>query len=476
MADKLREEVKARLSRKESPARMRAELIQAGYAEHEVDAAVRHGADDHMIEKSSADRHNSRLLATREFIDRIGYGAASPQFVNILFYLTGSGLFLLGLLNGLRTVLSMLITAIAQEYAKVHKVSKGVIVGAGVLFGFSFLLMAAALRLRLVWLFGLGIFLAALGVVTYGDLYNKLVVETIKREKMGRVLRRMGQYGVLITMLAMLASGWLIDRFPESRQFTFTLFGMEFQVLGYVLSFLLTAFAFIISGYLLSFLKGEREERKYALVRFVHEHCRMLNGHIRGFFKDRFITLLIIATVITGLLEVLGQSYYGLFIYQHFKHSALGGFLNVGFLYGIAILASFTGPWFTKKLQKSIGLSPMLVFGTLLTAILPLTLVYNAYFLAVAVALVCSVIGAAIVGVAQGLLARKLMDEATRKKYFMSLGLLVSGPYLVLIPLGALLAYMLGMEALFLLVGLGLAIVVAPLYFILVAMANKQRL
>lgn len=476
MADKLREEVKARLSRKESPARLRAELIQAGYAEHDVDAAMKHGADDHVVEKSSVDRYNSRLLSIREFIDRIGYGTASPQFINILFYLSGSGLFLLGLLNGLRTVLSMLITAVAQEYAKVHKVSKGVIVSAGVLFGFSFLLMAAALRLRIVWLFGFGILLAAIGVVTYGDLYNKLVTETIKREKMGYVLRRMGHYGVLITMLAMLASGWLIDRFPESRQLTFSLFGMKFHVLGYVLSFLLTAIAFIISGYLLSFLKGEREERKYNLVRFVHEHCRMLHGHIKSFFKDKYIMLLIIATVITGLLEILGQSYYGLFIYQHFRHSALGGFLNVGLLYGIAIIASFTGPWFTRKLQRTIGLSPMLVFGTLLTAILPLTLVYNAYFFAVAIALVCSVIGGAIVGVAQGLLARKLMDEATRRKYFMSLGLLVSGPYLVLVPLGALLTYMLGMEALFLLVGLGLAIIVAPLYFILVAMANKQRL
>ncbi len=476
MDEKLREEVRLRLSRRESPTRIRAELLQAGYGEEDVEGSLREVADSHLQEREAGDRRNSRILAAREVIDRVGYGAASPQFVNILFWMSGAGLFLIGLVNGLRAVLTLLITAVTQEYARVHKVGRDVIVAAGVLFGFSFLLMAFAVRTRNPWLFAGAMLLAALGVVTYGDLYQKLVIETIRREKMGGFLRRMGQYGILITMVSMLASGWLIDAFPETRGLTFSLWGLTFTPLGYLLSFWLTAFAFIISGYLLSLLRVRREERSYRLGRFIREHCAALAANARSLAAKRYVLLLILATAITGLLEVLGQSYYGLFLYRTFKGAALGGFLNVALLYSIAILASFTGPWFTRRLQRAIGLSPMLVFGTLLTAILPLTLAINPHFLSAAVALVCSVIGGAIVGVAQGLLARKLMDEATRRRYFMSLGLLVSGPYLLLVPLGAFLAASLGLEALFLIVGLGLAVVVAPLYFLLVALANKERL
>ena len=118
----------------------------------------------------------------------------------------------------------------------------------------------------------------------------------------------------------------------------------------------------------------------------------------------------------------------------------------------------------------------MLVFGTLLMAILPLTLVFNLHLLAVGLALILSVIGSAIVGLAQGLLARKIMDEETRRQYFMAVGLLMALPYLILVPVGAWLTQFAGMQALFLAIGLGLGIVVMPLYFILVTMASKERL
>lgn len=476
MDAKLQEEVKERLARNESPNLLRASLIDGGYAEADIEEVLKSVSTTHLDQRDSRDRHNSRILAVREFIDRIGYGAAAPQFINILFYQTGAGLFLLGLFNGLRTIISMLLSAVLQEYSRKHKVSKDVIRWAGVLFGFSFLLMAFAVRARIVWVYAAAILLAGVGVVTYGDLYNKLLFETIRREKMGKVLAKMAQYGVLITTMAMLLSGWIIDRFPETAKASFTLFGMTFQPIGYLLAFEITAFAFIISGMLLHYVKEQREERTYPFRKFIVEHFSLLKKYTGGFLKQKYLALLVVATMISGLLEVLGQSYYGLYIYHEFRYIAFGGFLNVAVIYGIAIITSFTGPWFTKRLQKSIGLSPMLVFGTLLLAILPFTLVYNANLISVALALLLGVIGGAIIGVAQGLLVRKLMNEETRRRYFMSLGLIVTIPYLILIPVGSWVAATFGMTTLFLLIGLGLVVVVAPLYFILVAMANKERL
>ncbi len=476
MDEKLREEVVARLGRNESPGRIRTALVEQGFAEQDIDDTIRGEAGAHLASRDKGDRRNSRLFAAREFLDRLGFGAAAPQFINILFYQTGATLFLLGLFNGLRTVLSMLLTAVLQEYTKLHRVSKNTIAGAGIIFGFSFLLMAFALRMRMVWLFALGMLLAGVGVVTYGDLYNKFVRETLRREKMGGILMRLLQYGVLLTMLAMLLSGWIIDRFPEGTAASFRLLGMTFRPVGYLLAFEITAFAFILSGYLLSLISERREERRYRFGRFVSEHYAALRKHLKTITGNRYLILLAVATIVTGLLETLGQSYYGLFIFQRFRFLAFGGFLNVAVLYGLAIMTSFTGPWFTKRLHKAIGLSPMLVFGTLLLAILPFTLVYNANIAAVGFALIFSVIGGAILGVAQGLLARKLMDEETRKRYFMGLGVMVALPYLVLLPLGSWFTQAAGMQALFLAIGVGLVVVVMPLYFILVALANKERL
>lgn len=475
MEKRLEEEVQRRFKEHESPARIRAALIDGGYPEHEVDEALKEQTNRRLDGLDSRDRRNSRLFAAREFIDRFGYGAAAPQFINILFSFTGASLFLIGLFNGLRTVVSMLITSVLQEYARVHRVSKGLISAAGVLFGFSFFLMAFSVLAGNPWLFAAAMLTGAVGVVAYGDLYNKFVLETLRREKMGGVLRRMGQYGILVTMAATLLSGWLIDRFPIGGP-EMSLLGFSFTPIGYVLSFEITAFAFIISSYLFSFVREEREERKHPLWAFVKSHCGALRRHVKGLMKDRYVALLVIATAVTGLLEVLGQSYYGIFIYQEFRHQFLGGFLNVAAILAIAILASFIGPWFTRKLQRAIGLTPMLVFGSLLIAILPFTLVFNPNLAAVAVAFACSVIGGAIVGYAQGLLARKLMGEETRKQYFMSLGILLAPSYLILMPLGAWFAHAVGMEQLFFAVALGLVVVVMPLYFLLVAMANKERL
>ncbi len=476
MADALSDQVKNRLAQKMSPHRIRAELIESGYAEQEIEEALHAQAPAHLKVRDATDRRNSRILAWRELLDRFGYGAAAPPFLNILFYQAGAGIFLLGLVNGVKAALSMGITSTLQEYGKVHRMPKRLIGGAGILFGFSFLFMAFAIRAKLVWPYAVGLLLASVGVVVYGDLYTTFVLETIKREKMGTVLRRMGQYGVLITMAAMLLGGWLIDTFPETGSLTFVLFGMTFQPIGYLLAFEITALSFIISGYLFHQLTEGREERRYPLRAFLRSHTRALCGNLKETMRHKYLSLLLVAAIIAGLLEVLGQSYYGLFIYEQFRHLGFGGFLNVAILYGIAILTSFTGPWFTHLLRRSIGLAPMLVFGTLLMAILPFTLFRNANIVAVALALALSVIGGAIVGMAQGLLARKLMGEEARKRYFMSIGFAIAPAYLLLIPLGAWLASVIGLRTLFLGLGIGFAAVVMPLYFLLVTLANKERL
>lgn len=466
MDTKLAQEVAVRLEKGESVAIIRQAMLDAGFGEPAIEEALKGQMEGHIAKQHSADSRNSKLLSLQETITRIGYGAVPPQFINILFSFTGASLFLIGLFNGLRSVISMVLTSVLQEYSKVHRVSKNVISGAGIIFGFSFFLMGFALRSQAVWLYATGILLAGVGVVVYGDLYHKFVAEVIRQEKKGALLAKMGYYGVLITMIAMLLSGYIIEAYPDGSNI------LGYPIAGYLLSFEITAFAFIISGYLLTYLKEQREKRIYPLGKFIGEHARDLRVQMSIMLKNKYTLLMLLATAIAGILEVLGHSYYGLYIYRSFD----GGFIVVAILYSLAILTSFLGPWFTRKLHKAIGLSPMLVFGTLLTAILPLTLVFNVNILSVGAALIFSVMGASIIGVSQGMLARKLMDEKTRKKYFMSIGMILALPYLILVPLGAWFAQHYGFDAIFLAIGIGLAVIVAPIYFILVAMASKERL
>jgi hypothetical protein len=117
-----------------------------------------------------------------------------------------------------------------------------------------------------------------------------------------------------------------------------------------------------------------------------------------------------------------------------------------------------------------------MVFGTLLLAIMPLVAVYNPNFVSITLANALSVIGAAILGMGQGLLIRKILNEEQRKLYYAALSIAVIIPFIILIPIGSWIAQAAGLIALFKVLALILLAIAAPIYFILVIFANKQRL
>lgn len=457
------------LKQGQTPIQTRSALVQKGFLEDEVDKILNKKAKSSV---SSTQKKTNRLLSTKESFDRLGYGFASPQFVNILFWLSGANFFLIGIMNGLKTVLSLVFSSVLQEYVKYHTVPKNKIANAGLLFGFSFFIMAFAALAKLPYLFAIGFLMGSLGIVTYGDLYSALARAMMKHERRNHFLQKAAFYGVIISGLSMLVSGVLIDNLTT----TITLFGMTLKLHGFLISFMITAFAFIIGSYVMSMLPDPREKKFSELRRFLRHHITIIGQHMRVFSKNPHVLLLLLPAVLTGLLQILGTSYYGIFIFQEFNTRWFGGFTNVAILYTVALFASMFGPTFTKLVQNNIGLAPNLVFGTLLSAILPFTLVFNPHFYAIMAALVCSVIGAAIIGTAQGLIVQKIMDFESRKAFFVTQSFFVAIPYLILLPLGAWFAQSYGLEQLFLVIAYGLVVVVAPLYFLLVVITNKIRL
>lgn len=450
-------------------------LEQQGFGTDAIAAALdgTHGSEH--------DR-NSTLLAVRDVFDRIGYGAATPQFVNILFWLSAQGwphiLFLIGILNGLKMLLSVVWSNILQEYNRLHMFGKNAISTAGIVFGFSFLVMAFALLIRNVWLFSAAFLVSVIGVVAYGDLYREFARRAARRERMGPFAMFMARFGVLITAAALLFTGFLLDVFPmQGVPWSLSFFGATFDVslYGYLLAFEVTAFSFILAGYVTSFIRDSRERESYRFGKFLKEYYTILRGKVRVFFSSRYVLLLSLAGILTGLLQVVITAYSGIAIYRLFAERYSMPFLALSVVYAIAIVASFTGPFFTQKIHRSTGLAPTMVFGTLLMAVFPIALAYSLNITAITAALAVYVIGGATTGFGQGMLARKLLPDDQRRDYFRAQSFILVVPYLIMIPVLSLIASQ-SLELVFTIAAIGLAGLVMPIYFSLVIVSQRLRL
>lgn len=464
------------LAQGKTPIQVRIELSEKGYSTEDIATAISN--DSTTTQKNSSDNKNNNLLTTREILDRVGYGAVPPQFINILLWIAlqtnGLIFFVIGLVTGLRTIISVIISSILQEYHRIHKISAKTIAGAGIVFGFSFFLMALALLLRNIPLIFVATIIGTVALVIYGDSYQGFLHELIRRERMSAGLRRVAHWGVLITSGTMIFTAYLLERFPM-RGVPVTVAGMELHIYGYLLAFMICAFAFILGGHVTSFINDTREARKYAFSKFIKEHWESAKAQKSIFWSSKSTMLLTLAGLAFGLLQIVVNAYSGIAIYKLLDIQYPMPFLMLGIMFAIAIVASFTGPFFTQMIHRSTGLAPTLVFGTILTAILPLMLWFSQNIIILTVALCLNVIGTAIVAFGQGLLAQQLLDDHRREEYFKAQPFVLLIPYLLLVPVLAWFANSLPLATTFLFVAIGTMAIVVPLYFILVLMSEKTH-
>jgi MFS family permease len=474
MDELLLERIKNAFDNGQSIEEVKSSFMEQGYLEDDVIEAISRVKKKH---NSGADSRNNSIFTSKEVLDRIGYGFANTQFINILFFITGAGLFLIGLINGLKSIISLLLTSFVESYSQTRKISKGFISAGGIIFGLSFLFIAMSVVAKSPLLFSISLLLGSIGVVTYGDLYTSFIRNNLKKEKMGKFLLQVSHYGSLITAFSILISGWLFDAFPIASSQMINIFGKELPLLGYLISFEITAIAFILSGYLLNFVKEKQKELEKK-ENFFSQYIENVKISAKEFLTNKYLLILLIASSITGLVQMIGYSYYGIFIYQlpADKLLSFGSFFSIGVMLCVAVIVSFAGPAFSRFLNKKVGLAPSMVFGSMLVAMMPLVSAYNPHFYSLLAANSFSVIGAAILGFGQGIMVAKLLPHSKRKDYFMISGLFSIIPFIIFVPLFAFLAGSIGLILLFKILALILLIVVAPLYFALVVMANNRRL
>lgn len=468
----LGEEVKKELGRSHSIYEIKGNLVKRGFLEKDVDNALRKIVNMKVEEKTK----NNKILSIKEFFDRLGHGFASQQFINILFLFSGGSYFLLGIINGIKTALSYMLSGVLKEYSKFKHIGKGVISVSGIIYGFSFLGIALGVMIQSPTLFALSVLIGSIGIISHGDIYTIFYNGTLKNEKRENFLRFISYFGIIITAIAILLSGLILNIFSTGGQML-VIQNINIKLYGYLLTFELTAIMFILSGYLLSFIdeaKDKLEDMNMTIYRACKNYFRNSAESTKLFTRDPKIFLLTIAIVSTTVIQILGNSYYGVFIYENFKNDFLKGFMNVAVVFVIALIASISGTLLSKRFSKSLGEAPMLVFGTLLIALLPFTIFFNAKLYSIGLATALSVVGGAIVGVAQGLIAQKLMSENDLETYFSSLGFISIIPTILIVSAGAFVAQIIGLQKFFLILAVALAAVIMPIYFTIVLIVDAE--
>ena len=425
--------------------------------------------------KKKYPKQTGKFLA-KEILDRIGYGLSSQQFINILFILIGANYFIIGTINGLKMVLGVIISFLLEKYAVAKGVSKKLMKFSAILFAFSVFLLTLAIGLQSLALFITAILIGGILAILYGNLYQDWFKENLGMEFRGNFLQKISYYGLLITGASMLLGAYLADNFlSEGKSIPFNLLNLKFDlnIKGYSVAFALAAVLFLISAIIIFLI---RDKPKITSDSEKTEEPSILSAGVRAkLFGDKVIVILLVTSSLVSIVQTLGASYYGIFIYQQFNNTGYGGFTNVAIIFLIALLTSVVGPVVTQYNSRAYGKFPMLVFGTLLMAIMPLTFYYNATLLAIALATFLSTIGASICGVAYGMLIGELIHEDYKKPFIKLSGVLTILPYLLFVPLGAYFAQEIGLPLFFLLLGLILALAVMPLYFLIILLYNLRK-
>ena len=340
----------------------------------------------------------------------------------------------------------------------------------GLFFGVSIFTLTIAIHRKSTTLFIISFVIATIIAVLYGTLYQDWFRENLEMRKRGFFLSRISYYGLGITGFSMLVGAALADRFSDSNRLAFELFGQPLRLAGYAVVLIIAAVIFMVGAFLLLMIneKSSKKVQGKPIVMITAETWK-------EFTSNKVLFVLFISSAIISIVQTLATAYYGIFIYNNFSNTAFGGFMNVAVIFIIALLTSIIGPIITQFNVRAYGKFPMLVFGTMLIAIGPITYWYNPNLLSISAAMFLSTIGSAICGVSFGLLTIELIREDLKESYAQLSNVLTLIPYLIFIPIGAYIAQVHGMSVLFLILSATLVVTVVPLYMYIIWAYNARK-
>jgi hypothetical protein len=417
---------------------------------------------------------NNSLLKYKIFTDKIGAGFSSIQFLNILFFITGASVLMIGVINGLKSAVTAITSSIVKRQTEKGHFSTDLMIVSGMFFGFSFLFMAMAVSLKWKWLFAASILIGTIFFVIHGEMFQVFLARYLNKIKNGLFTQSTTFIGVLVMAVSIFLSALLMENISIlGTEITLPFLGAKL-LFGYLISFEITAFAFILSAYLFMKVKIILEALKQPEAGEPKSYFQELKDNTKKYFRNKYLFTLTLATLFVGVFQSIMNAFLGVHIYTEYGDVFLGGFLNVGFMLSLSLLIVLIGPAITGKMNKNMGVAPMFVFGTLLMAILPLTLYYNKNFPAIIAANLFGVLGAAMIGSGHNLVSVRLLNEKERDSYYTFSGIVAMIPFLILVTILSVFAQKHNLYVLFRYLGILVVAVLLPIYLLIVVWISKR--
>jgi len=445
-------------------------LNNQGYSAGEAENIVNQALVEIEEEKKKETLKKRRDLTGIEFLDRVAFGISSIQYINIFAFIFGANLFLIGLTHSIINALQLFLTFVLEHGNRLKcffssQKSKFLAILVFLLMAYFALIESyAGILLTLIFY--------SLLIGFYNTRYPKKSMLILKVEKRGVVLRNIALVGVLITSLGVYLGGWFLDHYMLSAS-------LDINVMGHKLNppaliFAIAAFILLVSELILLKYRNVKDVQDNVSGR-LREKMKQAFQFFSNIKSDRRLLILFFGSALTFIVSLLINSYLGVYIYTKLSDFGLGAFRNVAVIFTIALISSLIGPWVVRKNAATIGKLPLLIFGSLLTAILPFALYLNKGFTSMALATLLGILGSSISESALGLTFMDIIRSETRRIYFSSIKMLLWLPVLILSAIGAYVAFEFGLTILF----LGLAIIqvgiVFPLYFALLIMETRKK-
>jgi len=449
-------------------------LIQKGYLPHDAQIAIEEALTQIKKENKQEILRRRLGLFSIEFFDRVGFGLSSIQYTNIFFFLFGINLFMVGLVHGLNLFLQLIVSFLFEGKRKLKSKSLSLLTK---FVGIMFLMAMAFFSLD-----GnrVGLLLSFLAyssfILVYSTKYSKVSYLLLNNEKRGFFTRNIALTGLFFTAIGLFFSAWVLDYFSFSEN----LFG-QILFFGYNINppatiYFSSALMLFISGVIMSFLKSRPEEDNLATRIGFLEKVGLAIKTLKEIFSDKKLLILSLGSIISFIANILINAYLGIFIYTSLSNTGFGAFRNVAIIFIIALFSSILGPYIVRSNSRLIGKLPLLIFGTLLSAILPFAVYFNRGLMSLAIATLLGILGASIAESAFGMAFMDMISSEKRKAYFKSLSLIVSIPSVIFVVLGAFVAHFFGIQILFIALSILLALVVVPMYFGLLIIESKRKI
>jgi len=448
---------------------VKSHLLNKGYSELEIDSILK----EISTKQNNIFKKNVNIVLFKDLFDKIGYGFASPLLMYLLLFSMNTPLFFIGIVAAMKNFFTLFMSSYVKEKNNYLGINKKIIVTFGVLFGFSFLLMAFAKNINNYYLFGFAIVLSSIFIVIHGDTYSVYILKKLTKVKSTFLAKLLSYFGLLITAGSLILAGYIFDE----KEIIFSWGFKSISVPGFLFELELVALAFIVSSYLFSFVKSYNlnnynADKKY----FFKNHVNKLKKEFSNFIKDSNIKLLFLGGLFIGSFQTVISTFAGIKIYSDLINAGVSNpIFYVAIIFAIGVLVASISPKIVRNFIKTFGETPMLVFGVLLITIFPLAIYFNVNYYGLIMSQIIAVFGASALAITQTGLIFRTLKQDQRKTYF-SITTPIISIILPLIVLGfSIFAHFFNLQKMFGLLIILTLIFVIPIYFILVMRSHKKH-